>query len=85
MPAGRALSDMEEVSEQEFRSRIAIAGDNEDGSRERTSETESHGGTEDHADRSEITARGCKKRRREWVWTLEGSSESTAAEHSLFR
>lgn len=83
MPAGRALSDIEEVSEQEFRSRIA--GDNEDGSRERTAETESHGGSEDHADRSEITARGCKKRRREWVWTLEDSSESTAAEHGLFR
>jgi len=76
VPAGRTLSDTDEVSEQESPSRPT--DDVKDASRraqKQTSETESHGRSEDYADRSEITARGCRKRRREWVWTLEDSPE----------
>jgi len=81
VPAGRTLPDIEEVPEQEVRSHIA--GDTRDDNRERTSKTESHSGSEDHADRSEIAARGCRKRRREWVWTLEDSSEASEAGYGL--
>lgn len=57
VPAGRALSDVEEVSDDESSSRTT-------------------GDSKDDAEDSRITARGCRKRRRRWAWTLEDPPES---------
>ena len=76
MPAESPLSDIEEVFEDETSS--GTAGDiQEDRSNvyRRTVETESHTGSDDDPDSSGIMARACRKRRREWVWTLKDSPE----------